>query len=320
MSNLLREFNHVNAKSLDEAVGLLSETGAQAIAGGTDLLGTMKLYILRDYPRLIVNLKTIAPSLDYITDQDGVLKIGALTKLGDIAKSDVVNKKWSALSQAAQKTASPHIREMGTIGGNICQLPRCLYFRKKWNRFDCARKGGNACYALSGENRYHSIFGAVKSCVDVNPSDLAPALVALNASVVTTKRTIHCEQFWDVAIPNTTVLAPDELVKEIQIPAPSSGAKSTFIKFALRSSIDFPIVNCAALIGGDAARICLNAVYNKPYRATKAEDQVKGKAIDDTVAELSGNASVQDAIALPFNKWKIQIAKTMVARAVLACK
>jgi xanthine dehydrogenase YagS FAD-binding subunit len=173
---------------------------------------------------------------------------------------------------------------------------------------------------MAGENRFHSIFGAVKACVAVNPSDTAPALVALNASIKTNKRTIAAEEFWDVAIPGSTVLAADEIVTEIQIPAPASGVKSAFIKMALRTSIDFPIVNCAAAIGGGDARICLNAVYNKPYRATKAEDAIKGKTIDAANAEAAGTAAVSGAAALAYNKWKIQVAKGVVKKTILACK
>jgi xanthine dehydrogenase YagS FAD-binding subunit len=176
------------------------------------------------------------------------------------------------------------------------------------------------CYAMAGDNRYHSIFGAVKACVAVNPSDTAPALVALNAKIVTTKQTIDAENFWDVAVPGSTVLATDEIVKEIQIPTPASGVKSAFVKFALRTSIDFPIVNCAAAIGGGDARICLNAVYNKPVRATGAEDAIKGQTISEDNAEAAGAAAVSGAMALSKNKWKIQVAKTMVKRAILGCK
>ena len=193
MGNLLRQFKNVNAKTIDEAVSALDSANAWACAGGTDLLGTMKFYVLRDYPETIVNLKTITPSLDYIKEDGGTLKIGALTRLEDIAKSPVVHEKWAALAEAAHKTASPHIRESGTIGGNICQLNRCWYFRKKWNRFDCIRKGGGMCYAMMGDNRYHSIFGGVNACVAVNPSDIAPALVALDATIVTDKREIAAE-------------------------------------------------------------------------------------------------------------------------------
>jgi CO/xanthine dehydrogenase FAD-binding subunit len=144
--------------------------------------------------------------------------------------------------------------------------------------------------------------------------------VALNAKIVTTKQTIDAEKFWDMAVPGSTVLATDEIVKEIQIPTPAAGVKSAFVKMAIRASIDFPIVNCAAMIGAGDARVCLNAVYNKPYRATKAEDAIKGKTIDDTSADAAGTAGVSGAVALAKNKYKIQIAKTMVKRAILACK
>jgi xanthine dehydrogenase YagS FAD-binding subunit len=316
----LKPFTLINATSIDQAVQALAGGKAEISAGGTDLVGTLRFQILRDYPETIVNIKTISPSMDYIKEESGMLKVGALTRLEDIATSSVVQGKWAALAEAARRTASPHIREIGTIGGNICQVNRCWYFRKAGNRFDCIRKGGNMCFAMAGENRFHSIFGAVKACVAVNPSDTAPALVALNASIKTDKRTIAAEDFWDVAIPGSTVLAADEIVTEIQIPAPASGVKSAFIKMALRTSIDFPIVNCAAAIGGGDARICLNAVYNMPYRATKAEDAIKGKTIDEANAEAAGAAAVSSAMALAYNKWKIQVAKGVVKKTILACK
>ena len=317
----VKTFTRVNAKTVEEAVSALRTANAWALGGGTDLVGTMRFEILPDnmYPQILVNLKTITPSLDYIKEEKGTLKIGALTRLEDIAKSSVVKSKWAALSEAAHKTGSPHIREMGTIGGNICQLTRCWYFRLHDNRFFCVRKGGKTCFAMAGENRYHSIFGGVSACMAVNPSDTAPALVALNAKIVTSKRTINAEEFWAVKIPRSTVLENDEIVKEVQIPGPASGVKSAFVKFALRSSIDFPIVNCAAAIGGGTARICLNAVYNRPYRATKAEESIAGKAIDVASAQAAGTAAVTGAIALTMNKWKIQVAAGMVKKAILAC-
>ena len=317
----VKKFTHVNAKTVEGAVSALRAANAWALGGGTDLVGTMRFEILPDamYPQILVNLKTIAPSLDYIKEEKGMLKIGALTRLEDIAESSVVKSKWAALAEAAHKTASPHIREMGTIGGNICQLTRCWYFRLHDNRFFCVRKGGKTCFAMAGENRYHSIFGGVSACMAVNPSDTAPALVALNARIVTSKRTINAEEFWAVKIPRSTVLDSDEIVTEIQVPGPASGIKSAFVKFALRSSIDFPIVNCAAAIGGGTARICLNAVFNKPYRATKAEESIAGKTIDVASAQAAGSAAVEGARALAMNKWKIQVAAGMVKKAILAC-
>jgi xanthine dehydrogenase YagS FAD-binding subunit len=317
----VKKFTRINVKTVEGAVSALRAANAWALAGGTDLVGTMRFEVLPDnmYPRILVNLKTITPSLDYIKEEKGMLKIGALTKLEDIAKSSVVKSKWAALAEAAHKTASPHIREMGTIGGNICQLTRCWYFRLHDNRFFCVRKGGKTCFAMAGENRYHSIFGGVSACMAVNPSDTAPALVALNAKIVTSKKTINAEEFWSVKIPRSTVLDNDEIVTEVQVPGPASGVKSAFVKFALRSSIDFPIVNCAAAIGGGTARICLNAVYNKPYRATKAEESIAGKAIDVASAQAAGTAAVTGARALALNKWKIQVAAGMVKKAILAC-
>jgi len=317
----MRAFTHINATSLDDAAAKLAEYNGKALlnAGGTDLLGTLRFELLETYPEAVINLKSIS-GLDYIKEEGGMLKIGALTTLEEVAVSDVVKNGYVALAEAAAKTASPHLRETGTIGGNICQMNRCWYFRKGDNRFDCIRKGGSMCFAMAGENRYHSIFGAVKACVAVNPSDTAPALVALNAKIVTTKRTIDAENFWDFAVPGSTVLEADEIVKEIQVPTPASGVKTAFVKFALRSSIDFPIVNCAAAVGGGDARICLNAVYNKPVRATKAEDAIKGKTIDEANAEAAGAAAVTGAMALSKNKWKIQVAKAMVKKAILACK
>jgi len=290
------------------------------ISGGTDLLGTLRFEILPDYPEAVVNLKRI-PGLDYIREEAGVLKIGALTKLEDICRSRLIRDTYTALAQAASRVGTPHIREMGTLGGNVCQLTRCWYFRKEDNRFFCLRKGGNTCFAVAGDNRYHSIFGAVRSCIAVNPSDTAPALVALGAKMKTNRRLIDAGSFWDVRTPGSTVLEAGEILVEIQIPSPSPGVKSAFVKFALRKAIDFPIVNCAAAVGGETASICLNAVYNKPYRATKAEEAIAGKTIDTASAEAAGAAAVEDARVLPGerNKWKIPIAQAMVKRAILAC-
>jgi xanthine dehydrogenase YagS FAD-binding subunit len=201
----MKAFDLVLATSIDEAASALSQDGAMAIAGGTDLVNTLQERVLADYPATLVSLKKI-PNLDYIKEEGGMLKIGALTRLQDIAESEIVKTKYTCLAEAAGRTASPHIRESGTIGGNICQINRCWYFRKTDNRFDCIRKGGNMCYAMAGDNRYHSIFGAVKACIAVNPSDTAPALVALNAKIVTNKQTIDAENFWDVAVPGSTVL------------------------------------------------------------------------------------------------------------------
>ena len=169
------KFEHVNATSLDDAVSILRQYGNKAwiLAGGTDLVGTMRFEVLRDYPEILINIKTI-PGLDYIKEEDGILKIGPLTRLEDIAIHSTVKNRYTALAEAARRTASPHVRAMGTIGGNLCQLIRCWYFRKEDNRFDCIRKGGSMCHAAIGDNRYHSIFGAARVAIPPRGSRLLP--------------------------------------------------------------------------------------------------------------------------------------------------
>jgi xanthine dehydrogenase YagS FAD-binding subunit len=313
----MKAFNHTNAKTLAEAQTALAGGKTTLIAGGTDLIGRLKDNILPTYPETLINIKTI-PDLDYIKEEGGMLKIGAATRLADIAGHRAVNQKYTALAQAAGRVATPHVRDMGTIGGNLAQLHRCWYFRKPENRFYCLRKGGNQCFAMMGDNRYHSIFGAENGCIAVHISDTAPALIALNARIVTTKRTLDAENLFDVQKPSNTVLAADEIIREIQVPAPPAGAKSAFLKFAIRKSIDFPIVNCAVMVGGGAPRIALNAVAPKPYRATKAEAAIAGKPINEANAEAAGAAAVADARPLAATRYKVQIAKTLVKRALLA--
>jgi len=324
----MKTFTHFNASTIEEAVSLLRRYQGKAslIAGGTDLLGKMKDRILPMYPEALINLKTI-PGLHAIKEEDGMLKLGPLAILEDIAHDATVKAGYTALAEAAHRTASPHLREMGTIGGNICQDIRCWYYRNPENRFPCLRKGGGRCYALAGDTRYHSIFGGSveEGCIAVHPSDTAPALIALDARIRTSKRTIPADKFFQVEVSKTTVLDDDEMVTEIQVPTPTNGTKSSFFKFALRKSIDFPIVNCAAMITVssnkvDAARICLNAVYVKPYRAIAAEEAIIGKKINDANAEAAGNAAVSDAKPLQDNAYMVQIARIMVKRTILACR
>ncbi len=323
----MKNFKHFNAYSVDEAVALMGRYGERAavIAGGTDILGKMKDFILPAYPEALINIKTI-PGMSYIKEEGGMLKIGPLALLADIAASPVVKSKYAALAQAAGRTASPHLRNMGTIGGNICQDIRCWYYRNQSNRFSCLRKKGGRCYAIKGDNRYHSIFGGSVSggCFAVHPSDTAPALVALDAKIVTSSRTIDAEKFFEVKPIKTTVLKADEIVTAIQIPEPPAGSASAFLKFALRRSIDFPIVNCAVMLTRkdgkvSAARICLNAVHVIPYRAVKAEQVITGRALDEAAAEEAGAAAVAEARPLEHNKYMVAVARTLVKRTLLAC-
>ena len=323
----MRKFTHINARTIDEAVMALGRYGDRAsiIAGGTDLLGKMKDAILPRYPEALIDIKNI-PGLDFLKEERGVLRIGALTRLEDIGKESLIREKYAALAQAAGRTASPHLREMGTIAGNLCQDIRCWYYRNPNNRFPCLRKGGGRCYAIEGDNRYHSIMGGSVEggCYAVHPSDTAPALIALNAKIKTSKRTLDAEDLFQVDVAKTTVLDSDEIVTEIRVPEPKSGSRSAFIKFAIRKSIDFPIVNCAAMITSKkgvvaAARICLNAIAVKPYRTIKAEKMILKKRIDESLAEAAGSAAMSDAKPMERNGYMVQIAKVLTKRAILAC-
>jgi len=310
----MNKIKHISAKTLDEAVAAMGPT-ANVIAGGTDLFGTLKAMCLSNPPATVIDLKTI-PGLDYIKEEGGLLKIGAMAKLTDIAESTVVQGKWSSLAEAARMVASPQIRNMGTIGGNICQRVRCWYYRGEHNVFNCFRKGGDTCFGVAGDNRYLAIIGG-QLCFAVCPSDTAIALTALDATLVTTQRSIPIKDFF-IVLGNT--LKDNEIVKEIQVPAPKAGTKQAFIKFAERKSIDFAMASCAVAISATDARIVLGGVAPIPFRATTAEDLVKGKAIDAASAEAAGAEAVKRAIPQSKNRYKVQIAKTMVKRALLAAK
>jgi xanthine dehydrogenase YagS FAD-binding subunit len=324
----MKRFVHVNASSIEEAVSILNQSDGRAkvMAGGTDLLGQIKNSIYPVLPKVLVNLKSIA-GLEYIREDEEGLKIGALTKLRDVASNPMVRNKYRALAQAAHAVASPLIRNMGTLGGNLCQDSRCWYYRATKNYFPCLRKRGSGqeavCYAPAGDHRYHSIFGAMKRCFAVNPSDTAPAVVTLNGRMKTTRRIVESGKFFDVGPERTTVLEPDEILTEIQVPLPEPGTESVFAKYALRKVIDFPIVNCAIVLnrrGGavQGARICLNAVYNVPYRAVKAEASLEGRSIDECVADEVSRKALEDAKPLKNNKYMVPIARDLVREAMLS--
>ena len=322
------QVTHVDATTVQEATTALAKGNAMAIAGGTDVIPYLKGMYSPVVPDTIVNLKTI-PDLAYIKEESSTLKIGALTKLATIATNSTVLGNYTALAQAAGRVAAPELRNMGTIGGNICQRVKCDYYRNEYNDWPCLRKNASGlCYALLGYNRkYHSIFGALNGCVATCPSDTAVALVAMGAKIVTSSRTINAADFFTANVePNgetINVLNADEIVTEIQVPTPASGTKSTYLKFAFRKSIDWPVVSVAAMAtvsGGNAsnASIVMGGVYNTPRRATGAETAINGKALDDTNTTAAGTAAATGTVALAMNQYKIQIIKVLVKRALTA--
>lgn len=321
----MKSFAHFNASSVEEAVRLLAEYQGKAKlnAGGTDLLGVLKDRILPDYPEAIINIKTI-PGLNTIEEEERGIRVGALTTLVDIIRSPLVTKYSPLLQEAAATVASPQIRNMATIGGNLCQDTRCWYYRypdKIGGMIDCFRKGGKSCPAAAGENRYHAVMGA-KKCFAVCPSDTAVALTALGATLTVEglkgKRSLPVEELYT---PLGNVLAPAEMVTAIYIPKPSFAARESFLKFTLRKPIDFAIVSVASLLNLEQgtcseARLVLGAVAYAPLRAFKAEEFLKGKKLDPEAAAEAAELALEGAKPLSKNAYKLEIAKTLLKRAI----
>jgi xanthine dehydrogenase YagS FAD-binding subunit len=323
----MNKITFVNAKTLDEAVAALG-AGAEVIAGGTDIYNSMKAMTLAKPPTKLVNVMKI-PGLSYIKEEGGMLKLGANTTLTEIADSDVVKAKWPALAAAAKAVGTPQLRNMGTIAGNIAQELRCWYFRCEHNEFNCLRKGGQLCYMMAGNSLRHSALFPAGGCVTCSTSDTAVPLTALGATVVTTKKSIAIKDFY-TALGN--VLEATEIIKEIQVPTPAAGTKQTFTRWAERKALDFAESSVCAVwsVSGSNvsnAVIVMGAVSPVPVRATAAETYINGKPINAANAEAAGAEAVKSAQILAGNsgysnvmgnKWKVQIAKTMVKRALLA--
>lgn len=306
----MKHFKHMQASSASEAANELKRTNAMLIAGGTDLLGTLKDEILPTYPETVIDLKT-AKDMDSIDEEPRRIKIGSLVKLSDVAENEAIKTHCAALAQAAGRVASPTIRHMGTLGGNICQMHRCWYFRVPDDRFHCIRKGGNYCPARVGDNRYHSIFGDENGCFASSSHDTAPALMALSASVSTTKREIPADEFFAANGVRSNVLDDDEVVKSVAVP---KAKRSAFMKYALRKTIDFPIVNCAVAEHEDGkVSVVLGGVYPAPLHCAESE-KILSSGINKSSIEKAADAAVKDCKPLSKNAYKVEIARTLVKR------
>ena len=313
----MRSFSHINAKTVAEAVSEKAAGGA-ILAGGTDLLGLEKDFVLPTSAGTMVNIKTI-PDLDYITD-DGNLKIGALATLTDIAESSVVKSKWASLAEAAHRVATPQLRNQGTLGGNLCQECRCWYFRAHENHFNCFRKGGTLCFATVGNNTFNAILGG-QVCFAVCPSDTAIALTALGATF--TSNTRSNAPISDLFVVLGTSLGDNEVITEIQVPAPASGTVQAFKKWAIRKSFDFSVASAAVSVtvsGGNVSdcKIVMGGVAPMPWRATAAEDELKGGPLNETTAAAAAAKATEGKLILTNNGWLVYIAQAMVKRALLA--
>jgi len=321
-------FSYSRPATLRDAAADLAKEKAHGrvmlLAGGTDLLGAMKDNLAT--PERLVSLTHVKELLGIRPVAAG-LRIGAATPLVDIAESAVVQEKAPLLAMAAGKVGTPQIRNMGTLGGNLCQRPRCWYYR---NNYPCYKHGGNTCFSALGENDYHAILDAGPSFI-VHPSDTASALVALRASARIVgagnrERVVPMDTFFVLPRDNVrreNVLLPDEILAEIMVPTAAVGSKAVFVKEMVREVWDFPLCSVAAMVtlqNGvvQDARIVLGGVAPIPYRALKAEAAIKGQALNETSAAAAGIAATDGARPLAKNGYKVPLTQAVVKRALLS--
>ncbi len=321
---MIRNFAYVRAGSIAEAVKALGTKGARLHAGGTDLMGCLRDEVFQ--VQKVVSISAIKELKGISTRPDGGVRIGALTTVSDLAASPLLAAKYAVLAQAASEVASPQLREQGTIGGNICQRPRCWYFR---GDFHCARKGGDTCYAVDGENQYHAIFGGAP-CFFVHPSDLAVALVALQTQLVITgpagSKTVRIESFFvgpDKDILRENILASDEIVTEIHLPPTSGNMRSSYRKIRARRAWDFALTSVGIVLQYDnekvsRARIVLGGVAPYPWRVPAAEKLLVGKKPDAALAAAAGKAAGEGANPMRDNAYKVEMVKGAVEESILA--
>ncbi|MFH0881994.1 MAG: xanthine dehydrogenase family protein subunit M [bacterium] len=319
---MIRDFTYIRPKSIEEACSLLRKGNGDAVlnAGGTDLLDLMKAGIAT--PRQVIDLKSF-PELKRIDYRPGVgLTLGALTTIREIAANTIIREKFTALSQAAMRTASPQLRNLGTIGGNLCQRPRCWYFR---GDFHCLRKGGQTCFAVMGENSQHCIIGG-DPCYIVHPSDPAVALLALNATVTIQSgrktRSVPLQEFYLLPRQNVeaeTILQPGEMVTEVFVPDPSAGTVSGYLKFSERQSWDFALVSVAAVLRKsgrnrvESGRVALGGVAPVPWLENTVTSRLTAVELDGETAQRFASEALQDVNPLEKNEYKVVLAKNLIA-------
>ena len=320
------KFSYVNATSLKQVTSLLSDSGwgeVMMIAGGTDLLSELKEYV--ETPKTVINLKTL-PGMDSISADASGLKIGALATVADIAKHPTIQHHYTVLAQAAASVATPQIRNVGTLGGNLCQRPRCWYYRDE--TVSCLKKGGDICYAIDGLSKYHAIFGGDPVYI-VHPSDIAPALIALNASIKIAgpegEKTLKVEEFFTLPAANPfreNVLEPNEIVVEVQVPQPKPNTRSFYLKAREKGAPDFALASVAGvfeMMGKtcQTANVVLGGVAPAPWRSAEAETVLTGKMINESVSMKAGAEAVKDAEPMNDNAYKVTLTQNLISRTAM---
>ena len=316
-------FEFISTRSVEDAGELLANgKSTQIIAGGTDLLGEIKQGTTR--PDRLVSLQGI-DDLRRVRIYDEAAIIGSMTTLGEVADNDVMRRQFTALSEACDSVATPQIRNVGTLGGNLCQRPRCWYYRSP--HFDCRKKGGEQCFALEGASKFHAVFDT-EVCPSVHPSDTAVALIALDARVLLIStdgaRMLPIEDFYispSVDATRENVMERGEILAQVVIPTATSNSRSVFVKAKERQAMDFALASVAMSLKVDddvisGSRVVLGGVSPLPFRARGAELALAGCSVEDIEPGLVGRLAVEGARPLADNGYKVRLTSGLVSRAL----
>ncbi|PYS50835.1 MAG: molybdopterin dehydrogenase [Acidobacteria bacterium] len=324
----MKTFANANARDLQHAVNLVQQThqdgrAASFAGGGSDLLALVKERIVA--PDVVVNLKTIK-GLDQVTATAGGVTIGGLITLDSLGRHPVIRRQYAVLAEAAETVATPQIRNVGTLAGNVCQRPWCWYFR---NGFPCLKNGGNTCFSAAGENQFHAIFGGGPSHI-VHPSDTAVALVALDARFRVVgpggERVVPAADFFILPQQDArreNVLGPEEALAEIQVPPARPGMRSTYHKILDREAWTHAVVSAAVVLEMDGqvcrnARLVLGGVAPIPWRLPAVERMLAGQQITESLAARAAGAALEGAKPLAKNAYKVPLTKGVIRRTLLA--
>ena len=323
----MKSFANSNARDLQHAVTLAQQTRQQGraaayVGGGSDLLALVKERIAG--PDVLVNLKTIK-GLDQVKPVNNGVNIGGLITLDALSRHDLIRTRYTVLAEAAETVATPQIRNVGTLAGNVCQRPWCWYFR---NGFPCYKNGGNTCFSFGGENQFHAIFGGGPSYI-VHPSDTAVALLALDAKFrivgPSGDRILPAAEFFALPQQNPArenVLGPDEALAEIQVPATRMGTRSTYHKIMDREAWTHAVVSAGIVLEMDkqvcrSARVVLGGVAPIPWRLPKVEQMLAGQRINEALAAKAGETALEGAKPLAKNAYKVPLTKGVIRRTLL---
>jgi xanthine dehydrogenase YagS FAD-binding subunit len=321
---MLAKFSYQRPASIKEAAAAVSRPEARILAGGTDLLGCLRDGVFQ--ANRLVSINGVKELTGIRPRAGGGLRIGALTTLTEIAGNQQILATYPVLAQAAASVGSPQLRNQGTLGGNLCQRPRCWYFR---GDFHCLRKGGDTCFAAAGQNQLHCILGGYE-CFMVHPSDTAPALVALDAKVSVTgrrgARQMPLASFFVLpkeSLVKENVLEPGDMVTEVLLEAPPSGARGAYRKVRERGSFDFALAGAAIVLAVAegkvrTARVVLSGVAPVPWRSAEAEQALVGKPLDAATAGAAAAAAVKAAVPLAENGYKVPLVRGILEETLIA--